>query len=83
MKKRALRGIQLLGARMWNENDIVLLSLLTTSGNLSNLEKMANGLMARYKKAKVSPPHLLYTDWDCYKIDGPSKFSTSFSNGQI
>ena len=61
-----------------NENGAVLLSLLTTSENLSNLEKMANGLMARYEKANVSPPHLLYTDRDCCKIDGPSKLNRIF-----
>ena len=61
-----------------NENGAVLLSLLTTSENLSNVEKMANGLMARYEKANVSPPHLLYTDRDCCKIDGPSKLNRLF-----
>lgn len=66
-----------------NENGAVLISLLTTSENLSHLQKMANWLMDRYEKASVFPPTVLYTDRDCCKADGPSKFQRLFSNGQI
>lgn len=50
-----------------NERGEILLSLLTTSESLSNLGKMAEGLMDRFLKAGQPHPLVLYTDRDCCK----------------
>ncbi len=62
-----------------NEKGEVLISILTTSESLSNLNTLAEGLMDRYEKAQKTPPLLLYTDRDCCKHEGPSKFQRLFS----
>jgi hypothetical protein len=62
-----------------NEDGSILLSLLTTSESNSNLKRMADGLIGRYERARIPPPILLYTDRDCCKTDGPSKFQRLFS----
>ena len=61
-----------------NERGEILLSLLTTSESLSNLDKMAKGLMKRYADAQQPAPLALYTDRDCCVIDGSSKFNKLF-----
>lgn len=62
-----------------NERREVLLSLLTTSESLSNLEKMAEGLMNRYTNANQADPVVLYTDRDCCKSRGEqSKYQVLF-----
>lgn len=62
-----------------NERGEVLLSLLTTSESLSNLEKMAEGLMNRYANANQADPVVLYTDRDCCKSRGEkSKYQVLF-----
>lgn len=61
-----------------NEKGQVLVSLLTTSESLENLQPMADGLMARYEAANQSPPTLLYTDRDCCNQWGQSKFQRLF-----
>jgi hypothetical protein len=49
--------------------------ILTTSEYLSNLDKMAQGLMDQFQIAGQQPaPKVLYTDRDC----GFSKFKTMF-----
>jgi hypothetical protein len=53
----------------------VLLSILTTSESLSNLDKMAQGLMDRFQSAGQPAPLVLYTDRDCCS----SKFKTIFN----
>jgi hypothetical protein len=53
----------------------VLLSILTTSESLSNLDRMAQGLMDRFHTAGQPAPLVLYTDRDCCS----SKFTTMFN----
>jgi hypothetical protein len=47
-----------------NEKDEILLSILTNSESLSNLDKMAQGI-ARYHSAGQPAPLVLYSDRDC------------------
>lgn len=66
-----------------NERGEILLSLLTTSESLSNLGKMAEGLMDRFLKAGQPHPLVLYTDRDCCKrtkIRNTKGFSTDGIN---
>jgi hypothetical protein len=52
---------------------------MTTSESLSNLTRMADGLMDRYEKALQPNPFVLYTDRDCCKAgDEKSKFQRLF-----
>lgn len=61
-----------------NERGEILISLLTTSESLSNLEKMADGLMKRYSSAKEINPVVLYTDRECCKLGDKSKYQRLF-----
>lgn len=61
-----------------NERGEVLVSLMTTSESISNLQMMANGLMDRYEKANQLPPAVLYTDRDCCNSKGASKYERLF-----
>jgi hypothetical protein len=59
-----------------NEKGEVLVFILTTSESLSNLDKMAQGLMDQFQIAGQQPaPKVLYTDLDC----GFSKFKMMFN----
>ena len=62
-----------------NERGEVVHSVLTTSESISSLQKLADGLMARYSRAAKPPPVLLYTDRDCCCKDQPSKYKLLFS----
>ena len=44
-----------------------------------SLQKMGDGLVARYTKAGQPPPELLYTDRDCCCESGPSKYHALFA----
>lgn len=61
-----------------NERGEVLVSILTTSECLSNLKRLADGLMNRYQEANHPHPTLLYTDRECCREDGGSKFNELF-----
>lgn len=61
-----------------NERGEVLISLMTTSESLSNLQIMADGLMDRYEKANQPHPAVLYTDRDCCNSTGDSKYQRLF-----
>ena len=58
-----------------NEKGEVLLSILTTSESLSNLDRMAQAFMDRFHTAGQPAPLVLYTDRDCCS----SKFTTMFN----
>jgi len=61
-----------------NETGAVLLSLFTSSESNNNLDRAASGLMDRYESAQHPPPAVLYTDRDCCKEGGPSKYQRLF-----
>ena len=48
-----------------NEIGQVVQCVLTTSEGNASLQLMADGLVARYAKAGVKPPSVIYTDRDC------------------
>lgn len=60
-----------------NERGEVLISVLTESEGSPALQRVADGLIQRYERAKQQPPHLLYTDRDCCSDSGPSKYQVS------
>ena len=45
-----------------NERGEIVMSVLTESEGMEGLQKMADGLVARYRGAGKAPPSLLYTD---------------------
>ncbi|EFX64542.1 hypothetical protein DAPPUDRAFT_266209 [Daphnia pulex] len=61
-----------------NERGEIVISVLTTSESLTNLKPLANGLVERYSKANQPHPSVLYTDRDCCKVDGDSKYRRLF-----
>ncbi|KZS02231.1 Uncharacterized protein APZ42_000804, partial [Daphnia magna] len=61
-----------------NERGEMLVSLLTTSERISNLGRMADGMMNRFSNAGQPHPMVLYTDRDCYKQEGLSKYQKLF-----
>ena len=61
-----------------NENGEVLQSVLTASEALESLQKLADGLMDRYERARKTPPSVLYMDRDCCSGHGRSKFHNLF-----
>ncbi|PIK44872.1 hypothetical protein BSL78_18257 [Apostichopus japonicus] len=72
------------GSAQWctnvgNERGEILQSVLTTSESISSCQDLANGLMKRFETAQQAPPTVLYTDRDCCKIGGDSKFKILFS----
>ena len=48
-----------------NEWGEVVMSVLTQSEGAPGLQRMAEGLMSRYKHAGRTQPLLIYTDRDC------------------
>ena len=60
-----------------NERGEVVISVLTESESIESLQRLADGLMDRYERAKQEPPPLLYTDRDCCSKHGPSKLKVS------
>ena len=54
-----------------------MISVLTESEGSESLQKMAEGLVRRYEKARQEPPQLLYTDRDCCSPSGPSEYKIS------
>ena len=48
-----------------NECGEILMSVATASESVANLEKMAQGLIDRYRNADVNQPNAIYTDRDC------------------
>ena len=63
---------------MGNEYGQILACVLTAAEG-SGLEKMAVGLVNRYKVANQSPPKLLYVDRDCCAHRGQSQLQTMFA----
>ena len=55
-----------------NEHGQVLMSVATTGEGL-HLERMASGIVRRYKDAHVDPPKALYVDRNCCGPDAPSR----------
>ena len=53
-----------------NERGEVLISVLTASESNQSLQRMADGLVQRYKTAGREPPQVLYTDRDCCSTTG-------------
>lgn len=65
-----------------NEHGQVLMSVATVSESTAELEKMANGLMERYRNAGVPRPEVMYTDRDCCDMEGNSKLKQLFHQWQ-
>ena len=61
-----------------NEVGQILISVLTVQEG-PGLDKMASGLMERYRQAAVPPPVLLYVDRGCCKHEGTSKLQERFA----
>ena len=53
------------------------MSVVTQSEGAPGLQKMAEGLMMRYKSSGQTPPCLLYTDRDCCSQHSETLFSVS------
>ena len=62
-----------------NEKGEILISVLTQSEGILDLQRLANGLMDRFDNAQQESPQILYTDRDCCSQNGPSKFNVLFS----
>lgn len=56
-----------------NEHGQVIMSVLTV-GEGSGLKSMIDGIVARYRDAKVSPPKALYVDRDCCGTSSVQKY---------
>ena len=56
-----------------------MVSVLTSSEDLSSLKPLADGLLRRYATAGVEPPVVMYTDRDCCSEQGPSRLKQLFS----
>ena len=70
------------GKALWvssvsNEVGQILISVLTVQDG-PGLDKMARGLMERYRCAAVPPPVLLYVDCGCCVSEGTSKLQCRF-----
>ena len=50
-----------------NEYGAILQCILTSSESNESLKMLGNGLMNRFKEAKVDPPRVLYSDSDDFK----------------
>ncbi|XP_028298158.1 uncharacterized protein LOC114460411 isoform X3 [Gouania willdenowi] len=55
-----------------NELGQILMSVLTCEESLDKIRPMADGLMARYKRAGEAPPELMYVDRGCCHVHGVS-----------
>ena len=56
-------------------------TIMTTSESIPSLQKLAVGLMQRYKNGGQQPPQVLYTDRDCCSQGiRPSKYQQLFSS---
>ncbi|KAK0138576.1 hypothetical protein N1851_024888 [Merluccius polli] len=62
-----------------NERGQILISVLTCEESLSKMRPMAEGLMARYRRAGEAPPELLYVDRGCCRVLGVSSLEQLFS----
>ena len=58
-----------------NEKGEILMSVLTSLEAVNALQRMATGLMERYKEYHQPPPQVLYTDRDCCTKDGMASLS--------
>ena len=56
-----------------NEHGQVIMSVLTV-GEGAGLKSMIDGIVARYRDAKVSPPKALYVDRDCCGTSSVQKY---------
>ena len=64
-----------------NERGEVVHTIMTTSESIPSLQKLAVGLMQRYKNGGQQPPQVLYTDRDCCSQGiRPSKYQQLFSS---
>ncbi|KAK3720983.1 hypothetical protein QZH41_018540, partial [Actinostola sp. cb2023] len=61
-----------------NEKGQIVQSVLTASEGTPALQKLADGLVQRYETAHQAPPLLLYTDRDCCKLQGVTKYNQLF-----
>ena len=61
-----------------NERGEIVVSVLTQSEGMNDLQRLANGLMDRYEKAQEPQPILIYTDRECCSQNGPSKYNVLF-----
>ena len=57
---------------MWGE------IVVTQSEGMSDMQRLADGLMDRYERAQEPQPILLYTDRECCSQNGPSKYNVLF-----
>ncbi|XP_041830746.1 uncharacterized protein LOC121643496 [Melanotaenia boesemani] len=71
------RGTALWLTSVSNEVGQILNSVLTVQEG-SGLNRMASGLMERYRQASVSPPVLMYVDCGCCVEEGASKLQVRF-----
>lgn len=62
-----------------NELGQILISVLTCEESLDKMRPMAEGLMARYKRAGEAPPELMYVDRGCCRVYGVSSLEQLFS----
>ncbi|XP_045899604.1 uncharacterized protein LOC123967527 [Micropterus dolomieu] len=62
-----------------NELGQILMSVLTCEESLDKLRPMAEGLMARYRRANEAPPELTYVDRGCCRVHGVSSLEQLFS----
>lgn len=63
-----------------NERGELVVSVLTTSESGQDLQRLADGLVGRYRSAAQPAPILLYTDRDCCSASGPSKYASLFGD---
>ena len=66
-----------------NDREGVLQSVVTTSESTLILNKMADGLMKRFRDASKPEPLVIYTDRNCCSMLGSSKLCELFMIGPI
>ncbi|KAL2083747.1 hypothetical protein ACEWY4_021520 [Coilia grayii] len=62
-----------------NEQGQILMSVLTCEESLDKMRPMAEGLMARYRRAGEAPPELMYVDRGCCRVLGLTSLEQLFN----
>ena len=84
---KKLQGVAV-GTASWatsigNERGEIIQCILTTSEAIPTLQRLADGLMERFRRGTQQPPILLYTDRDCCGNGRASKYQLLFSEWRV
>ena len=76
--QEAAANIAAWATNVGNEKGETVISVLTSSEDLSSLKPLADGLVRRYATAGVEPPVVMYMDRDCCSEQGPLRLKQLF-----